>query len=206
MKNCINITWIIMSKVFCVVLFCFWCSSAWGQDAVPKRHRFAVYGGIGPNYYFNNLVKFNSQVNEVNYSFVARFMWEPEHLLMLGFEAGYYRLYSINFNGPAKTSIRNSAIPFQLVVGIKFARSFYYNFGIGRSLLINDISTKADGDYDASVLSLADFTNTLGYKKKFNDRWSLSSELKLYYASKASDMNLALAFVAGYSFGHSQKR
>ncbi|HWA35566.1 MAG TPA: hypothetical protein VG737_15600 [Cyclobacteriaceae bacterium] len=172
-----------------------------GQDAAPeKRHRNSVYLGVGPNYYFNNLVALKNEVNEFNYSFVARYMWEPEHLLSIGFETGYYRLYNIKLNGANHTSIRNSAIPFQLVLGTRFLKNYYFNFAIGRSLLINDITTDADGDFDASALSLADFSTTVGYKKRLNDRFSLSSELKWYYASKASDMNLALAFVVGYGF------
>ena len=189
-----------MSKICCLIGFCFLCSYSWAQETEPKKHPFAVYAGVGPNYYFNNLVKFKDEVNELQYSFVGRFMWEPEHLLSIGFETGYYRLYSVKANGPNQTSVRNSAVPFQLVVGMKFLKSFYYNFSIGRSLLINDITTNADGEFDATVFSLADFTNTIGYRKKLNDRFSLGSELKLYYASKATDMNLALAFVAGYSF------
>jgi hypothetical protein len=183
------------------IVFCFLCSSVSAQDNdQPKRHRHSVYLGVGPNYYFNNLVKFKDQVNELNYSFVGRYMWEPEHWLTIGFETGYYRLYSINFNGPNHTSVRNSAIPFQLIVGTKFLKKFYFNFGIGRSLLINDITTDFDGEYDATTFSLADISTTLGYKKQLNERFSLSSEMKLYYASKASDMNLALAFVVGYGF------
>ncbi len=182
-------------------MFCIATTWVRAQDATPeKRHRNSVYLGVGPNYYFNNLVALKNQVNEFNYSFVARYMWEPEHLLSIGFETGYYRLYNIKLNGANHTSIRNSAIPFQLVVGTRFLKNYYFNFAIGRSLLINDITTDVDGDYDASVLSLADFSTTVGYKKRLNERISLSSELKWYYASKASDMNLALAFVVGYGF------
>ena len=190
-----------MSKNCLVILFCCCCFFASGQDGAkePKRHRHSVYLGVGPNYYFNNLVALKSEVKELNYSFVGRYMWEPEHLLSIGIETGYYRLYSISVS--AKNSrIRNSAIPIQAVIGMKFLKTFYFNFSIGRSILINDITTDADGDYDAKTFSLADVTSTVGYKKKINDRISLSSELKWYYSSKASDMNLALAFVAGYGF------
>jgi hypothetical protein len=201
MRTWLNIGESTRHSITVVVLFCFAATAGQAQDATPeKRHRNSVYLGLGPNYYFNNLVALKNEVNEFNYSFVARYMWEPEHLLSIGFETGYYRLYNIKLNGANHTSIRNSAIPFQLVVGTRFLKNYYFNFAIGRSLLINDITTDADGDFDASVLSLADFSTTVGYKKRLNDRFSLSSELKWYYASKASDMNLALAFVVGYGF------
>jgi hypothetical protein len=184
-----------------LMIFCLGTIYTQAQDAAQDvRHRHAVYLGVGPNYYFNNLVALKNEVNAVNYSFVGRYMWEPEHLLSIGFETGYYRLYSIKLNGSNHTSIRNSAVPIQLIIGTRFLKTYYFNFAIGRSILINDITTDADGEYDATTLSLADFSTTVGYKKKINDRISLSSELKLYYASKASDMNLALAFVVGYGF------
>ncbi len=201
MQKLANIEFLIRRSIMLLTVLVLTTVFVNAQDEMPeKRHRNSVYLGVGPNYYFNNLVAFKNEVNEFNYSFVGRYMWEPEHLLSIGFETGYYRLYNIKFNGANHTVIRNSAIPFMLVVGTRFLKNYYFNFAIGRSMLINDITTDADGNYDASVLSLADFNTTVGYKKRLNDRFSLSSELKWYYASKASDMNLALAFVVGYGF------
>ena len=190
------------SACLVVVFSClsFFASAQESAAKQPKRHRHSVYLGVGPNYYFNNLAAFKSEVRELNYSFVGRYMWEPEHRLTIGFETGYYRLYSLKLGGPNQNSIKNSAIPLQLAIGMKFAKSYYFNFAIGRSILINDITTNADGNFDATTLSLADVSTTVGYKKKLNERFSLSSELKWYYASKASDMNLALAVVVGYGF------
>ena len=190
-------------RPFLVIAICIFSTQLLAQSgAVPleKRHRWSAYAGVGPNYYFNNLVKLKSQVHELNYSFVGRVMWEPEHLLSLGFETGYYRLYSVKGQGSKHTTIKNSAIPLQIVVSMRFLKSFYGNFSIGRSILINDISTDAVGDYDATSISLADFATTLGYKRKLNDRISLGVETKYYYASKASDSNLALACVMAYGF------
>src|ERR1700755_2457154 len=74
-----------------VILLCFFSGYAKAQnkDSVHKaKHRFSVYLGAGPNYYFNNLPLGKNHVNVVNYSFVCRFMWEPEHFLSLGVETG----------------------------------------------------------------------------------------------------------------------
>jgi hypothetical protein len=54
--------------------------------SVKKNHRFTLYAGVGPNFYFNNLVLAKDDVNELSYSFVGRIMWEPEHNLSLGIE------------------------------------------------------------------------------------------------------------------------
>ena len=76
----------------------FLCSIAFGEvyaqtgDAAVKKHRWTVSGGIGPNYFINNLQLAKDKVTELNYSFVARLMWEPEYFLSLGVETGYNRL------------------------------------------------------------------------------------------------------------------
>ena len=67
-----------------------------------KKSKFAVYAGFGPNYYFNNLALGKSYINDFNYSFTGRVMWEPEHLLSLGIESGYYRLYTIILRSPIR--------------------------------------------------------------------------------------------------------
>src|SRR5579872_6997442 len=90
------------------------------QPAYIPRHRFSVYAGVGPSYYFNNLQLAWDHVNVVNYSVLARFMWEPEHFLSLGLETGYYRLYTLKTDQPDKVFISNSAIPIQIVVSMKF--------------------------------------------------------------------------------------
>ena len=190
-----------LPRVCAGILFCFLSSLLVAQDQFPstKKHKFSIYGGGGPNHYFNNIVQLKSQVNEFNYSFAARIMWEPEHNLSLGIETGYYRLYSLDVKKLLKkTNIKNSAIPIQVVLSMKFLKTFYFNFSMGRSILINDITSDAHGNFDATTFSWADFASSVGYRHKLNDRFSLSAEAKFYYASKADDKNLALLFLFGY--------
>jgi hypothetical protein len=186
-------------KLLTVLLLLMVSLQAAAQMDSTMKHRFTVYAGVGPNYYFNNLVIAKNYVNEFNYSFVGRIMWEPEHRLSLGIETGYYRLYTVNFNGPQHSSVVNSAVPIQLVIGMRIHKVFYTNLSMGLSILTNDVTTNFTGDFDAKAVSAADFTLTLGYKKMIGDRLSLGAETKLFYSSHAVDGNVALAFVAGYS-------
>ena len=170
------------------------------EGAVPaKNHRWTLYGGIGPNYYFNNLELGKNKVSELNYSFVTRLMWEPEYFLSLGLETGYNRLYSLDADIP-KTHIHivNVAIPIQLVISMKFLKNYYCNFNMGQAFLMNNVTTSNAGTYHASVLSLGDFAATVGYRKKVSDRFFLGTELKAYYSAKLDDKNLSLLFMTGY--------
>lgn len=186
-------------KWLVALTLCFISFQMNAQMDSTMKHRFTVYAGVGPNYYFNNLVIAKNLVNELNYSFVGRIMWEPEHRLSLGIETGYYRLYTLNFNGPAQSRVVNSAVPIQLVIGMRIHKWFYSNLSMGLSILTNDVTTNFTGDFDAKAVSAADFTLTLGYKKMLGERFSLGAETKVFYSSHAVDGNVALAFVAGYS-------
>jgi hypothetical protein len=168
--------------------------------AQPQEHHFAVYAGIGPNFYFNNLEIGKNYVNDFNYSFAGRFMWEPEHLLSLGVESGYYRLYTFNAPGVNKVHITNTAIPLQVVVSMKFLTSFYLNFSMGQSILLNRASSETLGNFKASSLSVADFTGTFGYRHRLSNRFSIATEAKYFYSSSFVDRSIALVFVGGYRF------
>ena len=184
-------------------------SSGKAQDIATskslRKHKFTLYAGLGPDFYFNNLVISKDYVRELNYAFVTRFMWEPEHFLSLGFETGYNRLYSIKEspNANSQIKINNAAIPIQLVVSMKFLKDFYGSFTMGQSILLNNVSTLNNGisnQTNATSVSLGDFGLNLGYRKSINDRVFLGTELKLFYSSKLNDKNMGLLFMTGYRF------
>jgi hypothetical protein len=190
-------------NAYVVFVFCLIFTSLHAQTENPapvKKDPFAFYAGIGPNIYFNNLVLAKDDVNEFNYSIAGRIMWEPEHLLSLGVESGYYRLYTVNIPELPDVKISNSAIPIQVVISMKILKKFYCNFSSGQTILINKVHTPAAGDVNASTLSLGDFAGTFGYKYPLKNHFSLQAELKYFHASKLNDSNAALIFLAGYSF------
>ena len=168
------------------------------KPAATKKRHFAVYAGIGPNYYFNNLQIGKDLVNPFNYSIAGRIMWEPEHLLSVGIESGYYRLYTLNGNGTAQAHFANSAIPIQLVISMKFLKSFYFNSSMGQTKLINKVTRQNTADFNTSTWSLADFAGTVGYRYTLKNRLSIAAETKFFYSTGFIDRNIALIFIVGY--------
>jgi hypothetical protein len=195
-------------KYACGIFFCilFFIGNAQETSAKTiKKYKFTVYTGLGPNFYFNNLVLAKDYVGEFNYQFVARFMWEPEHVLSLGFETGYNRLYHIKENPSATSEVKitNALVPLQLVISMKFLKQFYGNFTMGQSVLLNNVTAANNGNSqqtNASNVSLGDFGLAVGYRKSFNTRFYLGSEFKGYYSSKLNDKNIGLVFMSGYRF------
>src|SRR6516225_3822904 len=138
-------------RLYTIILICCFSFTAMSQTITAqqaKKHPFSIYAGFGPNIYFNNLVVAKNHVNVFNYSFVGRFMWEPEHFLSLGLETGYYRLYSANFpqgtGGP--TRIVKTAVPVSLVTSIRFLRGGYANVSIGQTCLTSRTEGAATGE------------------------------------------------------------
>jgi hypothetical protein len=171
--------------------------------AKPKKQRFSIYSGMGPNFYFNNLEVSKQYVREFNFAFVTRFMWEPGHNLSLGLETGYNGLYSIKENPTvvSQVKISNAAIPIQLVISMKFLQDFYGSFTMGQSILLNKVYTKTplgEQRSTATNLSLGDFGLAAGYKKSISPRIYLGAELKGFYSSKLDDKNLGLVFMTGF--------
>ncbi len=196
-----------MFKYGCCLLFCAVCfiGNAQEKSTPIKKHKFTLYAGVGPNFYFNNLVIAKDYVREFNYQFVTRFMWEPEHFLSLGFETGYNRLYSIKDNSAANNEVKinNALIPLQLVISMKFMQHFYGNFTMGQSILLNNASSSNNGTntkVNATTFSLGDFGIAVGYRKIISPRFYLGAELKGYYSSKLNDKNIGLVFMSGYRF------
>ena len=172
-----------------------------------KYHNFAIYGGVGPSFFFNNLKTFKNQVNPWGYEFSLRVMWEPEHsFLSLGFETGYYRIYTANGNVVDSMSgmqtdahVSNSSIPLQFVVSMKFSKKIYANWSMGQSITFNKVSSPGfDTNHDATTWSLADFSATIGYRFMQKARISYAAEFKGFYSSSYSNGTIAVLFIVGY--------
>ncbi|HEY2649163.1 MAG TPA: hypothetical protein VGI38_08205, partial [Puia sp.] len=111
-----------------------------GEGETGPYHKFSVYAGAGPSYFFNNLVTSKDDVSSFKYAISARLMWEPQHsFVALGFETGYYRLYTVSSSQP-KADVSNSAVPLLFVVSMKFSKQFYANWGMGQSITFNKVS------------------------------------------------------------------
>src|SRR4051794_13402515 len=163
-----------------------------------KERRFSLNLGVGPSYYFNNLVTGKDLVNEWSYAIVFRGMWEPEHFLSLGFETGYYQLYTASSKGNTPVKIVNYAIPIHLLASMNIVKKIYFDFGMGPSILHNKVHTDTEGDFNGSSMSLADFSAMIRYRFNEKGRWHYSIGPNFFYSSHLNDKNLSLLFLASF--------
>ena len=189
-------------KLLIALIFCFVTVRSIAQNGegeTGKYHKFSVYAGAGPSYFFNNLVILKDGVSSFKYAISARFMWEPRHsFVSLGFETGYYRLYSVKSTNP-KGDVTNSAVPLMFVASMKFSKKIYVNWSMGQSLNYNKISnTDSAYNFNSSYLSSADFAVTVGYRFVQKPTISYAAEVKGFYSSKYDNETIAILFIVGF--------
>jgi len=189
-------------KLLIALIFCFVTVRSIAQNGegeTGKYHKFSVYAGAGPSYFFNNLVILKDGVSSFKYEISARFMWEPRHsFVSLGFETGYYRLYSVKSTNP-KGDVTNSAVPLMFVASMKFSKKIYVNWSMGQSLNYNKISnTDSAYNFNSSYLSTADFAVTVGYRFVQKPTISYAAEVKGFYSSKYDNETIAILFIVGF--------
>ncbi len=193
-------------RLIIIVCTCFVAGRSLAQSEPTEKYRkFAVYAGVGPSYFFNNLVTFKNDVNSLGYSISARVMWEPEHsFLSLGFETGYFRLYTasntVTVNGASTNAhVSNSSVPLQFVVSMKFSKQIYANWAMGQSITFNQVDAQGvETNHNATTWSLADFTATVGYRFIQKTRISYAAELKGFYSASYANSTIAILFIVGY--------
>jgi hypothetical protein len=192
-------------KTLIVIFSCFFALGTYAQNGVTgvtvtgKYRKFAIYGGVGPSYFFNNLVIAKNDVSNFKYAFSLRAVWEPQNsFVSLGLETGYYRLYTVKSTTP-RADISNSTIPIMFVTGMKFSNKFYAYWSMGQSITFNKVSnTDSAYDFNNSVWSVADFAATFGWRLVQKERISYDVELKGFYSSKYENTTIALLFIVGF--------
>jgi hypothetical protein len=195
-----------IQKIIFAVLVCFLSARSMAQsEQTGKYRKFSLYAGVGPSYFFNNLIAFKNDVNTFNYAFSFRAMWEPRHsFLSLGIETGYYRLYTVNStvtvnNTSSKVTVKNSSIPIQFCVSMKFSKNVYANWSMGQSILESKVTAEGNNNnFNAHSTSLSDFSATIGYRFIQKERISYAAEFKGYYSSSYANGTLALFFIVGF--------
>jgi hypothetical protein len=170
------------------------------QNPSAKYRHFAIYAGVGPSYFFNNLTIAKNYVNSFQYAFSARFMWEPRNsFLSLGFETGYYRLYSVDLPQPVNAKVVNAAVPLQFVVSMKFSKKVYADWSMGQSIQYNNVTAPDNqNNFNNHITSLADFSATVGYRFIQKERISYAAEFKGFYSSAYANGTIALLFIVGF--------
>ena len=132
----------------------------------------------------------------------VRVMWTPEHLLSVGLETGFARVYSLNaeavqtpFGATDFSSVLN-VIPFSLTFSMHLTRRLEGYIGSTSYLLYSYTQSFGSNTY-GTMLSIG-FSAALSYMWTLDEDWSAGCELKWYHIEKSKDDNAMIEVVISY--------
>jgi hypothetical protein len=146
----------------------------------------------------------DNDLNKNGFSGTIRLMWEPEHLLSIGLESGYVRLYNSN----TQTSIGNgntftltselNAVPILSVFSMKIINNLKLSIGSG----IFIITSKVDSLNNPVSSDLVSTGILIGgsYLYPVSSFISLGGEIKYYHINKIEDGGLNFQVSLQYRF------
>jgi hypothetical protein len=192
-------------KILSILLLIAFASFPQEKD---QFYSLSAEAGAGYAYFLTDLD--NPDLNQGGYSGTFRVMWHPEHLLSLGIETGYWRLYSLEGSistaeyGSTTSEVSMISVPvmgvFSMKVFPEMLPDLEIKFLTGILLLTNNINAYGV-EQNSSLMSIG-FAGAATYLVPLNDIISLGGELKYHYISKIQDADLSLQVMFSYSFLH----
>ena len=187
-----------MRKLFIISLF-----SLVGVFAPIQAQTYQVnsYIGLGYSRFISDMNL--DGLNKNGYSGTLRIMWKPEHLLRIGIETGYYRLYSFeqkNIDTEFGTTDAQSAldaIPVFINVTMQIIRPLEIFAAVGPTFL----STSFESFGSKSESSQVSTSYIVGgtYLHDLSEKFKLGGELKYYRINKIEDGTITLQILLVYN-------
>lgn len=138
------------------------------------------------------------------FSGFARVMWQPEHLLSVGLEVGYHRVYGAeveNLNtplGPVSGSSNLAAIPVQIIISLPVIGNFALWTGTGFAILVSDV------DFFGSKTSVTSYTPYLfaaaSYLHPVAKDLKVGADVGYYYADRYIDEGMSFHVMLAWTF------
>jgi hypothetical protein len=166
---------------------------SWAQDTTLTRQRQLVLSaGIGPSWFASPPgvpEHLHTDVNRWGGSVSGRLMWHPEHLLRLGVESGWTRLYSYDLHAGEDGSLHLSGIPLLVQFSMPLGPHVEVFVGYGTYRLTSRLNYL--GEVNSSFFSQG-YAAALAYHIPLNTRSRMAMELKYMNAFVTGHHILAL--------------
>lgn len=193
-----------ISHIILVILLSSICAFSQTHDTVYRKLSSEICLGTS----YNSSTKYNptnSQYWNWDLTGTARFMYESEYNLKIGFETGYLQITGINHQnisnefGNSEVNAQLSAIPFLIVFTMNY-KDFYINYGKGAYYMLSKVN--AFGTISRSSELVAGFNIGFSYKYPINEKWKIGFDSKYYYMSDNSSSLIFVGLLANYTFAN----
>ncbi|MES2519627.1 MAG: hypothetical protein V4585_16040 [Bacteroidota bacterium] len=201
-----------MKKTLFTLLFCSIVNFIMAQEQWNTRDSVArgvsIYVSTGISHYINTLQIDPRRVGlRQNFSCSSiRFMWEPEHRLSLGIEAGHYQVYEVQLSeGKNVNTASLSITPILFCVQMRIFKRFYASAATGISIhhaLVNALGNNSE----SSTMAFSNLQFAAGYIYPITKQFGLGLQAKFLSENKTEDMIVSLQAVARYQFKRRFKR
>jgi hypothetical protein len=176
-----------------------------GQTSKGFRSLKLTLGG-GYGHYFNTFTNvLDEDIKNNRPSFAVKLMWQPEHLIGIGFESGYYEFYSttrIETGGTIRKLTTNlDVIPLFLTFSVKATRHISINFATGGALMGYTIyvNKSKKGDVTGKALSLSNFAAGISWSVPAGKRIEFGTEFRYLYIGKTADNHVSAFATISYN-------
>ena len=166
-----------------VLLMCF-ATMAFAQqkDSVKVRlNHYSFSVGAGWTHFINNLENGDQNLKNNFVGFTGKFFWEPEYLVSLGLETGYFRLFNISTEIKPDTTveINRTVVPLLLLVRMRVVDNLHLTAGVGLAFITNK-SSGVGQEIVTKTSSLANFELAATYLYPLGKHWRVGGEAKIY--------------------------
>jgi len=117
-------------------------ATAWSQGTQESVYRVVAYVGGGASLYAASAGTpsgLSTDVSKFGPAATVRVMWQPDHMLGVGLESGWTKLYSYTVSGPTSGKMYYSQVPLYVVWSMKFWDQLNVLGGYGYSHVITNL-------------------------------------------------------------------
>jgi hypothetical protein len=170
------------------------------RDSVARGVSISVATGM--SHYINTLQIDPRRVGvRQNFSCSSlKFMWEPEHRLSMGLEAGYYKIYEVQLSEKQQLNTASlTVIPVLFCVQMRVFKRFYASVATGISVHHAEVNALGNQS-NSKTLAFSNLQFTAGYIYPVTKQFGLGLQAKLLSENKTEDVVIALEATARYQF------
>jgi Lipid A 3-O-deacylase (PagL) len=201
-----------MRKPFLILLGCIlghflMAQKTWNtRDSVARGVSIVIASGI--SHYINTLQIDPSRTSiKQNFSCSSmRVMWEPEHRLSLGIEAGHYKVYEVRLTENNNINTASLSItPILFCVQMRVFRRFYVSAATGVSIHHADVNILGNQS-SSQAWAFSNLKFSAGYVYPITKSFGLGLQAQFLSENKTEDMIASVQAVVRYQFKRRFKR
>jgi hypothetical protein len=172
------------------------------NDSIKVRlNHYSFTIGTGWTHYINNLESGGQNIQKDYAGVSLKFFWEPEHLLSLGLETGYYKLFVAKGQLTDNTTgqVDRSVIPLLLLIRMRIIQNVHLGIGTGIAL-INNKTVGGKQKVITETISLSNFEFSGAYIYPLSKHWLVGGEVKLFHFGNTEDTMYSIQATFAWRF------